>query len=64
MHRVLAGAATDFQNLGSIRKSDAQHLENGSLVSLASFGEGQHSAYVTVTPPARKTSGDLDGDLV
>ena len=42
MHRVLSGAATDFKNLCSIRKSDPQHLEYRTLVALAGFREGQH----------------------
>jgi hypothetical protein len=43
MHRVLAGAAADFQYVGSRRKSASQHVEYRRLVSLAGFGEGQHT---------------------
>jgi len=43
MHGVLTRAAAYFQNLRSVGKAIAQHPENGLLIALAGFGEGQHS---------------------
>src|SRR5260370_23296348 len=75
VHRVLAGAAADLQHLCSPGKRGPQHIEYRRLVSLAGFGEGQHtvailahsrlrysneSSLATVTPPRfRLTLGDL-----
>jgi hypothetical protein len=43
MHRMLACAAADFQDLRAIGEGGAQYGEYWFLVSLARFGEGQHT---------------------
>jgi hypothetical protein len=48
MHCVLAGAAADFQHVHPVRKAVAQHRENGFLIALAGFREGQHPQFLSL----------------
>jgi hypothetical protein len=40
VHGVLARAAADFEHIPAVCESTSEDLENGALVTLASFGDG------------------------